>query len=137
MPLDRPTAGELRRVLDHHAAHRDGLPSAAFLDRVAAHLEAILAREQACLAVVDDESPTPPDAPAGGAAVTVADVCVRQEAARLQQLLGVMGTAEVLHRRLCGQIREGLVDWRDPALMAHLRLSVDAKLAIDNPRYKG
>jgi hypothetical protein len=121
MPLDRPSADEIRRVLDHHAAHCDALPSRAFADRVAAHLEAILAREQ---------TPT-------GSGSSAASQLLVEEQVRLQRILGCEGSAELLHRRLCGQIRCGALDWRDPGLMAHLRQWVDAKLAIDNPRYKG
>lgn len=114
MPLDRPTAIEIRRVLDYHQAHRDNLPSAVFADRVAAHLEMILVREQA-----------------------EASRLLTDEQARLQAMLGIEGTGACLHRTLCEQIRCGARDWHDPALLAHLRMTAEAKLAIDNPRYKG
>lgn len=114
MPLDRPNESELRRVLDHHASHRETLPSAAFADRIAAHLEAILAREQEAVSRL-----------------------LADEQRRLQAMLGIEGNAETLHKTLCEQIRRGVINWRDPVLMVHLRDTVDAKLAIDNPRYKG
>jgi hypothetical protein len=114
MPLDRPTASELRRVLDHHASDRVRLSSATFDDRIAAHLEAILAREQEAVSRL-----------------------LAEEQARLQAMLGIEGNAEMLHKTLCEQIRWGVINWRDPVLMIHLRDTVDAKLAIDNPRYKG
>lgn len=114
MPLDRPNAIEIRRVLDHHVAHRDTLPSATFADRVAAHLETILVREQA-----------------------EASRLLAEEQARLQAMLGREGDVDCLHQTLCEQIRCGVKDWQDPDLMAHLSATVEAKLAIDNPRYKG
>lgn len=60
-----------------------------------------------------------------------------QEHAGLVALLGRDGELEELNRELCRLIRDGQLDERDSALMAHLRATTLAKLAIDQPTYSG
>lgn len=55
--------------------------------------------------------------------------------ARLVLLLGEQGSTEQLQARLCDAIRSGSIDESSEALLSHLRLSVLAELAIDQPRY--
>ena len=55
--------------------------------------------------------------------------------ARLQALLGSSGDVAALETELCDRIRSGGIECGDAALLAHLRLSTAARLAIDQPRY--
>jgi hypothetical protein len=54
---------------------------------------------------------------------------------RLRRLLKQDGGLKDLNAALCRQIREGLIDCRNPELMEHLRLTTLGRLSIDNPRY--
>lgn len=60
-----------------------------------------------------------------------------EERARLRELLARDGTVDELNRELCRRIRAGEIDEREAALMAHLRATALAKLAIDQPTYSG
>jgi Domain of unknown function (DUF6285) len=63
-----------------------------------------------------------------------------QEAAereRLHDLLGREGSLEELNRELCRRIRAGEIGPATPGLVAHLRATTLAKLAVDQPGYPG
>ncbi len=57
------------------------------------------------------------------------------ERTRLAAMLGEDGDAAALNAQLCERIRSQAIAVDDPALLQHLRKTVLAKLAIDNPRY--
>lgn len=57
------------------------------------------------------------------------------ERERLETLLARTGTLDELNRELCRRIRAGEVDQDTPGLVAHLRETTLAKLAVDQPRY--
>jgi hypothetical protein len=59
-----------------------------------------------------------------------------RERGRLANLLGRDGTLEELNRELARQLRAGLRDERDPALMAHLDATIADKIAIANPKWR-
>jgi len=61
-----------------------------------------------------------------------------RERARLAGLLGDADpdeSLEALNRQLARQIREGAIDVDDPALLGHLRRTVEEALAINNPKW--
>jgi hypothetical protein len=110
-----PTAAELRSALD--AFDRRDDPSDgrhAFLARVADNARALLAREAA-----------------------LGETAEAEETARLSDLLGADSNFDELNLRLCEALRSGAVAPRDPALLAHLRASAIARIAIDQPGYCG
>ena len=55
--------------------------------------------------------------------------------AGLAALLGRDGSLALLNAELCVRLREGRMALDDPALLAHLRRCVLARLAIDNPEF--
>ena len=57
------------------------------------------------------------------------------ERERLEALLARTGTLDELNRELCRRIRAGEMDQDTPGLVAHLRKTTLAKLAVDQPRY--
>lgn len=63
-------------------------------------------------------------------------VLAAEEKARLQNLLGHEGELDELANELIEAIRAGSMDVATPGLTEHLRSTVMAKLAIDNPRYE-
>ena len=113
---DRPRAPELieavreflERILPELKGH------SAFHGRVAANVLDIVKRELEL-------------APATDAA----------EHARLRALLGADGTLDELNRLLCRRIASGEMALDAPGLVAHLRETTLAKLAVDQPRYPG
>lgn len=116
MATDRPTVPELvqavREFLETEV--QPGLQgSVAFHTRVAVNVLKIVERELA-------------DGPAQAA----------EEKARLVALLGHDGDLDTLAHQLIEAIRAGRMDVATPGLTQHLRSTVMAKLAIDNPRYK-
>ncbi len=116
MTTDRPTVPELvqavREFLEAEVQPSlDG--SVAFHTRVAVNVLKIVERELA-------------DGPALAAA----------EKSRLVELLGQDGDLDTLAEELIEAIRAGRMDVETPGLKEHLRATVMAKLAIDNPRYK-
>ena len=54
---------------------------------------------------------------------------------RLRALLGERGSFEELQVELCRRIRAGEIGLDTPGLLAHLRATTLAKLAVDQPRY--
>ena len=60
-----------------------------------------------------------------------------EERARLVALLGRDGSVEALNHQLCEAIRAGAIADDDPALIAHLKASAMAHVAIDQPNYSG
>jgi len=56
---------------------------------------------------------------------------------RLTGLLGETGDFEALNGRLCEILRDGAIDPRDRALLAHLRATAIGQIAIDQPTYGG
>jgi hypothetical protein len=111
-----PSAAELRTALD--AFDRDasggGDARAAFLARVADNARALLQREQALGAASEAE-----------------------EQARLSTLLASEGDFTNLNSQLCQALRSGTIAPTDPALLAHLRATAIARIAIDQPTYCG
>jgi hypothetical protein len=59
------------------------------------------------------------------------------ERARLASLLGHAGERDELSRELAARIRAGEFALDDPALLAHLRLSLLEALRINNPKWIG
>lgn len=111
-----PTAGELQTALALFDRETEGPADARriFLARVADNARALLERE------------------AG-----LGDTAERDERARLSDLLGAEGDFTGLNHRLCQALRSGALDPRTPALMAHLRATAIARIAIDQPGYCG
>jgi len=111
-----PTAGELQTALALFDRETEGPADArrVFLARVADNARALLAREAA-----------------------QGETAEREERARLSDLLGVEGDFTDLNRRLCQALRSGALDPRAPALLAHLRATAIARIAIDQPGYCG
>jgi hypothetical protein len=60
-----------------------------------------------------------------------------EEARSLSALLGHEAPLEQMNEELCALIREGKVSPDDPALRKHLRQSIAAALAINNPKWAG
>jgi hypothetical protein len=58
------------------------------------------------------------------------------ERTRLKALLGRDGTLAELNAELARQLRAGLRDETDAALMAHLRATIADKIAISNPKWR-
>jgi hypothetical protein len=115
MPTNRPNPGELLAAVRRHLLEEllPKLEGATAYDlRVAVKAIDIVGREFALHA----------DAAAG-------------EQARLRSLLGQDGEAEALNQELCARLREGRIAIDDAALRRHLRATVMAKLAIDNPGF--
>lgn len=116
MTTDRPSVPELvvavREFLETEV--QPGLEgSVAFHTRVAVNVLKIVERELA-------EGPT----------------LAADEKSRLVGLLGHDGDLDDLATELIEAIRAGRMDVQTPGLTEHLRSTVMAKLAIDNPRYK-
>jgi uncharacterized protein DUF6285 len=57
------------------------------------------------------------------------------ERARLGALLGHAGERDELNRELAARIRAGGLSLDDPALLAHLRRSLQEALRINNPKW--
>lgn len=112
--ITHPTAGELREAL----AGFDDTPAsdgrAPFLARVADNARATLEREAAL-----------------GPAAEVAAV------ERLRALLSSDGDFASLNAELCARLGDGRLAPLDPAVLAHLKASVIAQIAIDQPGYSG
>jgi len=110
-----PTAAELQTALDAFDG-RDVPPDGrhAFLARVADNARALLTREAA-----------------------LGETAEAEETERLSPLLGVEGNYTDLNRQLCEALRSGAIAPRDPALLAHLRATAIARIAIDQPGYCG
>jgi hypothetical protein len=110
-----PTATELRSALDAFD-REDGPPDGRrlFLARVADNARALLDREAA-----------------------LGETAEIEERARLSALLDADGDYRDLNRQLCEVLRSGKIAPRDPALLAHLRATAIARIAIDQPGYCG
>jgi hypothetical protein len=114
MSLNRPTAGELLRALAEHLEKvvQPRLSGTdAYQNRVALNLLRILEREAA-----------------------LGPGSIHEEQARLNDLVGTGGPT-TLNERLCTQIADGSLAATDPRLLDHLRRTIYAKVAIDNPQY--
>lgn len=123
MPQDRATAAELLAGV-RAFLRQEALPqlqgASAYRCRVAANILAIVGRE------LDQGS--------------AAD---RAELAGLERLLGKPAPPDLerdaaldaLNAELCAGIRSGALDGRRDAVLAHVRETVRAKLAIANPAY--
>lgn len=116
MTTDRPSVPELLEAV-REFLETEVQPSlegsVAFHTRVAVNVLKIVERELA-------------DGPALAA----------EEKTRLVGLLGHDGDLDDLANELIEAIRGGRMDVATPGLTEHLRSTVMAKLAIDNPRYK-
>jgi hypothetical protein len=119
MAQDRPTASELL------AAIADFLREEAtpVLDKAEPRLGFQMRVAANSLAILEREARLGPDADAA-------------ERARLATLMGHDGTLQDLNRELARQLRAGLRDERDPALMAHLEATIADKIAIANPKWR-
>lgn len=113
--INCPTALELQNALDAFD-REDGPPDGrhAFLARVADNARALLSREAA-----------------------LGETAEAEERARLSALLDAEGDDRDLNGRLCEALRLGQIAPRDPALLAHLRATAIARIAIDQPGYCG
>ncbi len=116
MPTDRPTVPELVQAVREFIENEvqpalEG--SVAFHTRVAVNVLKIVERELAT-----------------GEALRAG------ERERLVALLGRDGDLDELANELIEGIRAGAMSVDTPGLTDHLRATVMAKLAIDNPRYK-
>lgn len=58
-----------------------------------------------------------------------------EEAKSLSRLLGHEAPLEQMNEELCAMIRDGKVATDDPALRRHLRESIAAALAVNNPKW--
>ena len=114
--ISHPTAAELSQAVVAFDAETaaPGDARQAFLARVADNARAILAREAGDGARIEAEA-----------------------IARLQDLLGAAGDFAKLNARLCQALRDGAIAPLDPALLAHLRATAIAQIAIDQPGYGG
>lgn len=116
---DKPEAAELVAVVREFIERR-AMPAleghAAFHARVAAN----------ALAIVERQLVLGPEHEAA-------------ERARLHALLGEDDerSLDALNRELCRRIRSGEIGAHTPGLLAHLRETTLAKLAVDQPRYSG
>ncbi len=54
---------------------------------------------------------------------------------RLLRLLRQDGNRNELNALLCRRIRDGLIDYTDPALIEHMKRTTVGHLSIDNPDY--
>jgi 3-methyladenine DNA glycosylase AlkD len=115
MSENRPTAKDLVEAVREFLETRV-MPvmqgQTAFHARVAANVLAIVERELELGPVLDAD-----------------------EHERLRRLLEKEGTQAELNRELCLRIREGMMEYEDPALVEHLRRTTMGRLSIDNPRY--
>lgn len=63
------------------------------------------------------------------------------EAAAVVRLRALLGRAEgdfaALNQALCAGLNSGAVDWRQPAVLEHLRRSIVDQVRIDQPDYSG
>ncbi|ALL13599.1 DUF6285 domain-containing protein [Caulobacter henricii] len=111
-----PTADELRSALT--LFDQDPTPPSdprrQFLARVADNARALLDRESA-----------------------LGDIAQAEEQARLRDLLDLDGPIEMMNHRLCQDLKAGVISPRAPALLAHLRATAIARIAIDQPGYSG
>ena len=111
-----PTAAELQAALTL-LDRDDGSPAdprRLFLARVADNARTLLERE-----------------------ATLGETVEADERARLSAMLGIEGDFADLNRKLCDALRSGAIKPRDPTLLAHLRASAIARIAIDQPGYCG
>lgn len=111
MPLDRPTAEELLDAISEYLQATAAKPN-AFHNRIANNLIQLLKREFKLGAIAE-----------------------QAEHRRLAALLDQQKTLPQLHQQLCDKIRSGEMDWRNTALLQHLRATTADKLRIDNPAY--
>jgi len=115
MSLNRPAAGELLRALAEHlekVVQPRLYGTDAYQNRIALNLLRILEREAA-----------------------LGPQLINEEQARLIDLLGSGGGPTTLNERLCTQISNGTLAATDARLLDHLRRTIYAKMAIDNPQY--
>lgn len=68
--------------------------------------------------------------------VTLGPAADAAELSRLRALLGHDGTLAGLNAELARQLRAGMRDETDPALMDHLRATIADKIAISNPKWR-
>lgn len=124
MPQDRATAEELLAGVEKFLRD-DVLPqlsgASIYQCRVAANILGIVQRELAQSGSAD-----------------------QHELAGLQDLLGRSGDAQNisaalddLNAELCAKIRAGELDGQRDAVLAHVRSTLQAKVAIANPKYAG
>ncbi|ENZ83870.1 MULTISPECIES: DUF6285 domain-containing protein [Caulobacter] len=114
--IRHPTAAELTTAVaafDEETA-APGDARHAFLARVADNARAILEREARDGERIETEA-----------------------RARLEGLLAETGDFATLNANLCQALRTGRIAPLDPALLAHLRATAIAQIAIDQPTYGG
>ncbi len=114
--ISHPTAAELAEAVAAFDAEvaAPGDARHAFLARVADNARAILEREARDGARLEAEA-----------------------VERLAALVDQAGDHAALNARLCQALRDGTLSPLDPALLAHLRATAIAQIAIDQPAYGG
>jgi hypothetical protein len=114
--ISHPTAAELTEAVAAFDAEPaiPGDARQAFLARVTDNARATLARDAEHGARLEAEA-----------------------IGRLSKLMGEAGDFATLNAKLCEALREGAIDPRDPALLAHLRATAIGQIAIDQPSYGG
>lgn len=112
MPLNPPDRLQLLDAILEVLEGREDAATSAYETRIALSLLRLLRRE-----------------------LEAGEALLAGEQARLRALLGTQGDVTGLNHQLCERIRGGVIPVGDPALLRHLRQTVLAKLAIDNPRY--
>jgi predicted RNA polymerase sigma factor len=112
MPLNPPDRLRLLDAILEVLEGREDAATSAYETRIALSLLRLLRRE-----------------------LDAGEALLAGEQARLRALLGAEGDVAGLNDRLCERIRGRVIQVSDAALLQHLRQTVLAKLAIDNPRY--
>jgi hypothetical protein len=119
MAQDRPTASELLGAVADFLREE----ATPVLDRAEPRLGFQMRVAVNSLAILEREARLGPAADA-------------RECERLTRLLEREGTLDELNRELARQLRAGLRDERDAALMAHLEATIADKIAIANPKWR-
>ena len=119
MAQDRPTASEFLTAITDFL-REEATPA---LDKADPRLGFQMRVAVNSLAILDREWRLGPDADA-------------RELGRLKALLGRDGTLAELNKELARQLRTGLRDERDAALMTHLDATIADKIAIANPKWR-
>jgi len=112
--ITHPSAAELTEALKAVQTGPPGDARAAFIARVADNARATLGREAAL-------------GPAAEAAAVE----------RLRDLLALDGNFATLNEELCARLADGRLAPLNPAVLAHLKISLVDQIAIDQPGYSG
>lgn len=114
MPLNRPTADELKTAIAHYNASPDSDPKVdGYYRKIIAHLDALLEREAA-----------------------LGEGFRQEEQSRLAFAAELLALPETSLTSLCDRLAEGGLDGLLPAILELWLPLAKEKLAIDNPRYR-